>query len=180
MSLTLFKHQRGAILIFSLVFLLLLTLISVSMIQQSQTQLTTTYNTGAQMRTFADAETALTLAESGIETTRYQDMALKTTCKSTDHLYENSPITLPSSTGATAVIVGTYCVIYSYEYRCVGTSSYTAEDPLSSDNVNACDKLTAAQCPTELYTIDVTLTDNQTNSQRVIRSKYAVGCEVAA
>ncbi|MFI3185345.1 MAG: hypothetical protein QX198_05125, partial [Methylococcaceae bacterium] len=55
--------QRGAVLIFSLIMLLLLTLASVSMIQQNKQELVMTGNALDQTKSFASAETELGLAE---------------------------------------------------------------------------------------------------------------------
>ncbi len=176
--------QQGAVLIFILVMLVLLTLVNVSMIQQNKTQLTITSNVGEQVKTFSRAEMALNVAESMIEAQRkpYKDdptkLSQKDDCGINGQLYENGKLDLPETIQATATIKAVFCAINSFEYRCVGENSYTAHHAESTENTNACAKLTNAQCPSEVYTIDVTLTDSHTEAQRTIRSKFSVGCSV--
>lgn len=59
-------RQRGAVLVFSLIILLLLTLISVSMIQQNKQELAMTGGVMNQTKALASAEVALSKAESAI------------------------------------------------------------------------------------------------------------------
>lgn len=53
------KKQQGAVLAFSLVMLLLLTLVSISMIRQNKVQINVANNAGQQVKAFAAVETAL-------------------------------------------------------------------------------------------------------------------------
>jgi len=190
MSLVSLKDQQGAVLAFSLIILLLLTLATVSMIQQNKNQLAITSNVGEQVKTFANVETALRLTENAIEAMRqpFKYDATKPDehddCSLGNQLFEGSELTLPETTLATATIRAVFCAYQGVEYRCVGADAHTAAIIDSADNVTACEKLTGnptdgtTQCPTEVYTVDVTLTDSLTGAERTIRSKFAVGCSV--
>lgn len=67
------KQQKGAVLAFSLVMLLLLTLVSISMIKQNKTQINIASNAGQQVQAFATVETALRQAQGILEPMRYVD-----------------------------------------------------------------------------------------------------------
>lgn len=71
MTVTKLKKQRGAVLAFSLVMLLLLTLVSINMIQQNKSQITIAANTGQQVQTFASVESALIEAQRQVDWIRY-------------------------------------------------------------------------------------------------------------
>lgn len=166
--------------------LLLLTLVTVSMIQQNRIQLAITNNVGEQIKTFSRTEMVLDVAEAIIETSRKPNKDDPTRpdeqddCGISGRLFENSELTLPESIPATATIKAVFCVVNSFEYRCVGENSYTAHKSDSAENVTACARLANAQCPTEVYILDVTLINSNTGAERAIRSKYAVGCSVFA
>jgi Tfp pilus assembly protein PilX len=68
-------NQKGAVLIFSLVMLLLLTLVSVSMIQQNKQELAMTGNTLEQTKSLARAETDLASAQVWIDHQRLNPSA---------------------------------------------------------------------------------------------------------
>jgi hypothetical protein len=68
------KKQRGAVLAFGLVMLLLLTLTSLSMIRQNKVQINIATNTGNQVTAFASVETALRHAQAVLETRRIIDV----------------------------------------------------------------------------------------------------------
>lgn len=185
MALLTSKTQNGAALIFSLLMLMLLTLTTVSMIQQNKNQLAITTNMGIQTQAFAQAETALSLFQTEIERTRQPNKDNPNTpvedrydCSSTDHFFDGDTISLTNMPTATATITGVSCIVNSLEYRCTG-GAYT---PLSNSTAaaTACQKLTNAQCPTEMYTLDVTFTDSDSSAKRTVRSKYSVGCSVLA
>jgi hypothetical protein len=177
------KRQRGAVLVFSLLMLLLFTLASVSMIQQNKTQLNMSGNVGEQTKTLAWAESTLTVAESAIQSIRQPNKDNQSTpledrdnCSESNQLFEGDELEIPVPQ-AQATIKSVSCVISGLEHRCIGDSSYTPAIA-SEAATTACQKLTDAQCPTELYTLEVTFTNSQTAAERTIRSRYAVGCSV--
>ncbi len=133
------KNQHGAVLVFSLVMLLLLTLASINMIRQNKIQISIATNAGQQITAFASVETALRQTQAVLEALRYVDSngdgAIDDSerdahhCKSgaTDSIH---PIPHPSGTltglpdDVTAEIQNEYCVLdYSggsgNEYRCI-------------------------------------------------------------
>lgn len=65
------KQQKGAVLAFSLIMLLLLTLVSISMIKQNKTQINIASNAGQQVKAFATVETALRQSQGILEPMRY-------------------------------------------------------------------------------------------------------------
>ncbi len=73
MKLSPLKNQHGAVLAFSLVMLLLLTLASTSMIQQNKAQISIATNSGEQAKSFASVETALMKTQDKLEELRYVD-----------------------------------------------------------------------------------------------------------
>lgn len=135
------KNQRGAVLAFSLVMLLLLTLVSVSMIRQNKTQISIATNAAQQVTAMASVDTALRQTQAALEALRYVDSNTDTVidateraahhCKSgaTDsiHPVPHATGTLTGlSPGVTATIQAEYC-ISNYqvsagtgnEYRCL-------------------------------------------------------------
>ncbi|MEQ1638010.1 MAG: hypothetical protein ABL903_15105 [Methylococcales bacterium] len=108
-----FNKQRGAVLAFSLVMLLLLTLVSISMIRQNKAQINIASNAGQQVKAFATVETALLQTQAILEPMRYVGTAPYPAA--TRHCRANNPIDegdtiagLP--TGVTAVVRGVYCI----------------------------------------------------------------------
>jgi len=177
------NNQNGIALIFTLLILMLLTLTTVSMINQNKNQLAITTNMAIQTKAFAQAETALNLFQTEIETKRQPNKdnpAIPSEdrydCSSTDHIFDGDTLSLTSMPNAIATIREVSCIVNSLEYRCTG-SDYT---PLSNKPAatTACQKLTNSQCPTEMYTLDVTFTDSESSAKRTVRSKYSVGCSV--
>lgn len=67
------KNQHGAVLAFTLMILVVLTLASVSMIRQNKVQITIATNAAQQTVTFAGVETILRQAQSVLELKRYVD-----------------------------------------------------------------------------------------------------------
>lgn len=137
------KQQRGAVLAFSLVMLLLLTLVSISMIRQNKTQINIASNAGQQIAAFATVETALRQAQAILEPLRYvneagdQDLdgvpnevgrAYKH-CRSgtANAVHENDTLSgLPSSINAR--VVGVYC-LSDYKNRGTATNpSYSGDE----------------------------------------------------
>lgn len=184
MSRDLFMQQRGAVLIFSLLILLLLTLASISMIRQNKTELAITGNMGEQIKTFARAETALRIAEATIQLMRQPNKDNASTppedrddCSTSGRLFEGTGLELPDVPQATVIINKVSCVINGLEHTCSGNNGYVPAIDSTAAKA-ACEKLTDAQCPTEVYTIDLTFTHSQSETERTIRSQYSVGCSV--
>lgn len=186
--------QRGAVLAFSLVMLLLLTLVSTSMIQQNKVQIGVATNAGQRVQAFASVETALRATQATLEPLRYQNKATRT-CRSGT---TNSLHPIPHASGTlnlndntiTAQIVAEYCISdyadgQGNEHRCFYSSSgvrnMIAGTPATntSDNVTACQRLTDAGSPSgcqiEVYTLNVTLAETN-GAKRTVESKFEIDC----
>lgn len=181
------KKQSGVILIFILLILTLLTLTTVSQIEQNKNQLAITSNMGMQIRAFSKVESALNLIQTEIETKRQPNKDNLNTlpenrydCSENiaNQFFEGDTLTLISIPSATATIRGVSCIINSVEYRCVGNPYASFSN--TPEAITACQRLTNAQCPTELYTIDVTFNDVEISAKRTVRSRYSIGCSVFA
>ena len=107
-------NQHGAVLAFSLVMLLLLTLVSTSMIQQNKVQINVATNAGQQIRAFSSVETALATAQGTLELKRHADAAAKLAhrCK---HDLANQILTIPD-TSANVIDNGTVRAQVQREY----------------------------------------------------------------
>lgn len=194
------KQQRGAVLAFSLVMLLLLTLVSLSMIRQNKSQINIASNAGQQVKAFATVETALRQTQSILEPLRYQDKANKH-CKSgaANQIHEAKALTgLP--TGVTAKITRVFCLSnYSgvtksgdesqCRYSSPNTRNMVVGTPANNTNKNveACDRLNKAGdwtsghanldgCQVELYTLNVNILDAATGANRTVESKFQIDC----
>jgi Tfp pilus assembly protein PilX len=164
-------HQRGAVLVFSLIMLTLLTLVSVSMIQQNKQELAMTGNTLEQTKSLARAETDLSSAQTTIDTTRLNPNAtpaysdLKCNSDPTKQVNKNQVIV--NSANGKATITGVYCLTGNSESEC----TYTA---------GVRDITMACLCApgTEVYTIKWESSANASSygAQRTVESKYAVNC----
>jgi hypothetical protein len=166
-------RQSGVVLAFSLVMLLLISLASMSMLQENSNQIRMINNLSAQNQTFADVEFALDQAETQIRSVRVSPAA-DATCVNPNQLSVGDTIT-----GTTAQITATYCVYNNREYQCTGDTyapAYNQDDP--AENVIACTRLATAQCPTEVYKFNIAASNSATSSTRAIKSKFAVGCKV--
>lgn len=170
-------NQRGAVLAFSLVMLLLLTLVSVSMIQHNKQELAMAGNTLQQTKSLASAETELMLAENLIFTTRTDLTALLPTdpnyhrCNILDskQFTENQVIYNPSGAIGTASITAIYCLNAS---RSLDQCTFTDG---GRDVMAACD----CQDGTEVYTVKwVSTADINYGAQRTVESNYAVDCSL--
>lgn len=164
------SNQRGAVLIFSLIMLLLLTLVSVSMIQQNKQELAMAGNALEQTKTLANAETQLKLAEQAIDQLRHAGGG-STECNSINVINENYHPPISDAT-ATATVTAVYCLLGTTEKQCIFTDG--ARDYSTIDSEQAC------MCPqlmgTEIYTINLVLVEETNNSRRTVESKYAVDC----
>lgn len=169
-------NQRGAVLIFSLVMLLLLTLVSVSMIQQNKQELAMTGNTLEQTKSLARAETDLSNAQVWIDQTRLNPLAtppysdLKCNSLAAKKVNENQVIISPDITpGAqgTATVTAVYCLKDTTETQCIFTNGVRAESQ-------------ACYCfqGTETYAIkwESKADVSSYGAQRTVESKYAVNC----
>jgi len=164
------KNQRGAVLAFSLVMLLLLMLASTSMIQQNKAQIGVATNAGQQVTAFADVETALRSTQAALAALRYDSApyppatGAATHCKSgvSNSVHVNTNVA-PTGSLFTATVKAEYC-ISNYvslsgggnEYRCFysdggarKTTAWVAANPTATpvpsvDEAAACDKLDAA------------------------------------
>lgn len=164
-------NQRGAVLIFSLVMLLLLTLVSVSMIQQNKQELAMTGNTLEQTKSLARAETDLASAQIWIDHQRLNPSAtpaysdLKCNSLATKQVDEGDVI-VNSDTG-TATVTAVYCLTDTIETQCTYTSGVR-------------DATAACTCykGTETYAIKWESKADASNygAQRTVESKYAVNC----
>jgi len=149
-------HQRGAVLIFSLIMLLLLTLVSVSMIQQNKQELAMTGNALDQTKTLASAETQLKLAEQSIDKTRYALTNLGDAIPD-DHKCDSSHKIIEGTTVSNSTVMKVYCN--------------------KNSTVTPCDPATCTcNFGTEIYTLELTVTDSNSGSRRTVESKYAVNC----
>lgn len=200
-----YKQQRGAVLAFSLVMLLLLTLVSLSMIRQNKAQINIASNTGQQVKAFAAVETALRQVQGAVNTKRYQDQA-NHHCKAGNQINEGDM--LVNTTGLQAEVSAIYCVSnyalkgspprYSGdEARCYYTSggardSQPLTNTTATDSQRACGRLDNAggwvagqvwtatnpnpRCQIEEYTLNVTIDDQVTHANRTVESKFQVDC----
>jgi type IV pilus assembly protein PilX len=191
------RKQQGVALIMTLVFLVLMTLISTSAIQQNSLQFSMIGNTQEQNQTFARAENILKLAERSIETLRWSDArsidpddaTTNTECKAAGGNYT----LIPPGTSVGNAIDGSTAVIQSW--WCQNNPADTDNDGFgeaaecSIDDANCPTIPTSGHAPspntydypageigcgTELYTIQVTYM--QSNAERVVESRYAVKC----
>jgi Tfp pilus assembly protein PilX len=163
-------RQHGAVLIFSLIMLLLLTLTSVAIIQQNNQELAMTGNVLDQTKSFASAETELGLAENYINTQRLNAANLvDMTCnRSAASQFIVSATPFFTGTG-NATITAVYCL-----------TGGTTETQCETGNLN---DMTSAACTcadlkgTEIYDVKwVSATSGNYSSQRVLESKFAVNC----
>lgn len=159
------SNQRGAVLIFSMVMLLLLTLVSVSMIQQNRQELAMTGNAMDQTKSLASAETELKLAEQYISAQRSYSA---TKCNSAAATQLNVSTT-PFFTGTgNATINAVYCVIANAATQCAsGALNDGSSFPCTCDG----------NLGTELYSITwVSTASTNYGAQRTVKSNYAVNC----
>jgi len=201
------KKQSGVILVFSLLMLLLISLLGVNMVEQNRVQFLMAGNSQQQSIDFSTAENVLRLVEDYIDTTRYEvwpfvpppppppnypDVAY--TCKTNtetpprlDQIKPNDPfddtdnindlIDLSDEAlalGVIAKITKTSCLkTGGVEQECKADKNESSGWDVDESN---CNQITVTQCPTEIYTINIKVT-NKTGSKKVIESRYAVRCD---
>lgn len=197
------KNQSGAVLAFSLVMLLLLTLVGTSMIRQNKVQISLTGNSGQQTQTFNATESALTKAQIEINKLRYVDPTKakddSPLCKSNDQIHpapHASGIIQGLGPGVEGKVTAVYCIsgwakdTGGVESQCLysgtGVRNTTLGYPAPTQaNVDACLALNAAggnrdsvpkACQIEEYQINVTLTDSDTGARRTVQSRLQVNC----
>ncbi|MGR9012097.1 MAG: PilX N-terminal domain-containing pilus assembly protein [Gammaproteobacteria bacterium] len=164
-------NQRGAVLAFSLVMLLLLTLVSVSMIQQNKQELAMAGNALDQTKTLASAETQLKLAELSIDQIRYALSNLGDPIRSdlkcdNSHSIPNGTTLDNGSTLGNAKVTAVSCLRNKEVTPCPTGNLNDASSPECT-----CPQLNG----TEIYTLS-TVTNSNSGSQRTVESKYAVDC----
>ncbi len=186
------EKQRGVVLIFTLVMLLLLTLLGVNMIQQNRLQFMMAANSQNQTTKLSSAENILKKAENFIELQRYQDKStFSCNTPGTPPTYKqllpipaiSGDITgnlgLPDTTSISAEILQTACISFGNEIPCTYNNNNPPDDWSSSELL--CNQKyiqgNATTCPTEVYTIRIIDPDPVTSSQRIIESKYAIRCD---
>ena len=167
------NHQQGVVLIFSLVMLLLLTLVSVNMIQANQLELAMTANALAQTKELARAETYLAQAEEEIKRRRVATSSNSIPlppgwCRSdlVSKWEENIDL---ENTNVTATITGISCRYDHTEDVCKVNLPSFPPNPDTKKPACVCKK------GNEIYTIQLT-TQIGYGTQRTIESKYSVNC----
>jgi hypothetical protein len=185
------NHQQGVVLIFSLVMLLLLTLVSVNMIQANQLELAMTTNALEQTKELARAEIYLAKAEENIKKRR--QIMPPGLCNSETREWKKDVLESDNNNNkATALITQISCLleeIVPKEYvcclydtqqdnciapgtgnpynpkvdKCIAPGTEKPNDPKICDEGN------------EIYTIKLT-TQIAYGTQRTIESKYSVDC----
>lgn len=98
------SSQRGAVLIFSLLMLLLITLMGVSMVQQNRMQFMMAANAQGQNQAFSGVENILLRAEEYVDNQRYADKAIfscKKTVVSGKSIFTQLPVATTVAVGAT-------------------------------------------------------------------------------
>lgn len=190
------QKQTGAVLVFSLLILLVVTLLGVNMVQKNRTQFLMVANAQQQSDAFASAEDVLLLVETYIDTQRYTTFPIVNpndpypnagyTCNKTaddpPKLNQLKPADITNqlglanafvASGVVVTITKTSCLTAGIEVECQLNEAGTA---WKDDEIN-CNQITPTFCPTEIYDINVTVT-NAEGSRREIESKYAVRCDV--
>jgi len=193
------EKQRGAVLIFTLVMLLLLTLLGINMIQQNRLQFMMAANTQDQTTRLASVEDILKRAEGYIDGQRYQDK-VHFLCKTNTatppkyHQLLSTPtasaditgnLGLADTTGITAEIRQTACVptvntpgVVSIQVGIEQICTLNASADNWASTEPFCNQTSATYCPTEIYTLRVTQTSaGNSTSTRILESKYAIRCD---
>jgi len=178
--------QQGVVLAFVLVMLLLLTTISVNMIQQNQQNLATANNARQQVAVLSTAETTVLGSGAIIELKRYVDgnndgvisaneRALHK-CNDTSKASPAGQINQGSTIG-TSTVIGVYCMwrVGGAEKQCPYRGSPLARVATDSDCAALTQAGSANGCPVEIYVLE-TLSIGDKGAKRTIQSKYAVDC----
>ena len=154
------NRQHGIALVFTLLILLILTLVGISSIQQNKVQFLMAGNYRSQTMAFSEADNKLALAEEYIRSQR-EPLANTTndgTCNTNAGQF--TPVatgTIPLGiTNATASVESCYCLA----------------------TASACTN-TIAACLSEIYSIRLQFS-GVNSSFRTVESNYAVRCEIGA
>ncbi len=191
--------QQGAVLVFSLLILLVITVVGVGMVQQNRTQFMMAENTQMQTTAFANAENLLRAAENFIANQRYVTWPLPEPlpsecvgqpcptyhCKTPGGIFQQLlpgdlgggavlgavlGMDLPDALGSNVEITRTVCL----SFAAVGqqTEDCSGTPPLAFCAAS----LGNNQCHTEVYTVLATVVDTAHN-RRTLESSYAVRCD---
>lgn len=174
------KKQTGAILAFTLMMLLLMTIAGVNMISQNKMDLLTAGSSREQTQALATVEAQLAIAEAVIDSKRYASAADKTAklCLATTTATSANQIDpgdmLVNAAPLTSQVKNVACLTAGLtEETCTYVSG---ERDLT---VNACYKLynidNSFGCRSEIYTLTTTATMSN-GAVRKIESKYGVDC----
>lgn len=189
-----FVKQRGAVLAFNLVMLMVLTLVSIGMIQQNRTQMSLMSNSALQSSAMTSAERYLVTAANVVTQQRYANQALHK-CKSTNFLHENDVLNL-GTTAATSKVTKVFCLmnyvagVGGDENQCKyasGSRVLVAGGTVTAENADACRRLnnagttvantSANMCNSEIYSVSVTYTSaSTTQAKRTLETKIALDC----
>jgi len=192
--------QQGAVLVFSLLILLVITVVGVSMVQQNRTQFMMAENTQMQTMNFAEAENLLRRAENHIASRRYATWPLPEpipedctrqpcatyACQTPGGIFRQLlpgdlnggaafDANLPSALGSRVEITRTVCLSGSHLGQQTQECSVPPLAPCAYNEGEAT-KPGGNPCHTELYSITATVVDGS-NNRRVLESSYAVRCD---
>ena len=199
------KKQRGAVLAFSLMMLLLLTLAGVNMIQQNKQQLAMSNNARLFTQEFANAESVLEDAKAVINSyaahDNYNDPRNYFPVGDRLPIYDSSHQCTPTLGGkqdiglagnitltkthpgtATAKITSVKCRTYGgaeqvcSSYNGSSTTTYTNSQCYQDYDPRNAPAPLPIPCPKEIYTIEVTSTSTTNGALRKITSDHVVGC----
>lgn len=177
------RRQKGIILVFSLVFLLLILLLSVSLVQQNRMQFLMVSNTQGQTDQIAAIENTLRATEKYIDSKRYEKGSYpneaagdKFICQTPGGFYSQLPpgelsgsdLNINLLNGSTVAITKAACI----------TGVQLTENDCALPNNTYCNQpvaVTGNPCDVEIYTIAITMIDS-TNNERSVVSRYAVSC----
>lgn len=158
------QKQQGAVLIFSLIMLLLMSLLGVNAMQQNRLQFLMSSNAQLQTDTLVQAENILEMAEAFIPLQREEtgDGVAAGTCKK-DADGRFTPFVPQDITASLSL---------SDSVKAQTTARVLSCDCLATGST-CVDSFTA--CLAEIYTIQVKF-QGEDNAERTVESKYAVQC----
>jgi Tfp pilus assembly protein PilX len=168
------KKQHGAVLIFSLIMLLLMSLLGINAMQQNRLQFLMSSNSQLQTNTLSQAENLLVIAEKYLDDERHEvqdgdddvdveDNKIIGKCaKNDDGKFEL--FTVPQNITNPLPITG--------EMKAASEISVLDCECLAT---NAACQTSFTACLSEIYTVEVKLTGTD-GTKRTVESKYAVQC----
>jgi len=196
-------QQTGVVLVFSLLILLLVTLLGVNMVQQNRVQFLMAANAQQSSNSFASAEDVLRLAEEYINNKRYEVWPLvgdpkgvypnsRYTCRKKVNkpllIYQIPPKDITNLLSLSPAITAKA----SIKVEILSTSCLIKEicNPPSKGKKYCSKMLTTPPPPppllplrypiahsTEIYEVQVTI-NNNSGSKQILKSKYAVRCDL--